>query len=131
MNTIEITRAAGASQPLGRTALAMPAGRPTSQETMKARNAISAESGPRWRMRSRTVSPRKKDSPSGPVALARGHGRLGVAPPPGHGDQRVAGQDAEHHEDDHRHADERAQREDRPPEQVFPHSATGRRGYES
>src|SRR5258705_4411629 len=71
MKRTESVRTSASAQPFGRIALRMPTGSPTSHEMIRARIAISAESGPRWRMRSRTVSPRKNDLPSSPVAMSR------------------------------------------------------------
>ena len=71
MNKMASERATLSAQLLGLIALTMPTGRPTSHDTMSARNPISALIGPRWRMSSATVSPRKNDLPSCPVAMSR------------------------------------------------------------
>ena len=63
-------RASASAAPLGRIALRMPTGSPTSHEMTRARSAISAEIGPRRRIRSATVSPRKNDLPSWPEAMS-------------------------------------------------------------
>ena len=55
---------------LGLMALRMPIGRPTSQDTISASTPISALIGPRRRISSATVSPRKKDLPSWPEAMS-------------------------------------------------------------
>ena len=54
----------------GLNALTIPTGSPTSQETISASTAISALIGPRWAIRSATVSPRKNDLPSRPAPMS-------------------------------------------------------------
>ena len=70
MKRTDTERAIPSAQPLGRIALRMPTGSPISHEMITARMPISAEIGPRRRMRSATVSPRKKDFPSCPEAMS-------------------------------------------------------------
>ena len=53
-------------------------------------------------------------------AVRRRH--LGVTLHAENGHQGIAGQDAQHHEDDQGHPDQRAEGEDRPPEEVLPHA---------
>jgi hypothetical protein len=54
-----------------------------------------------------------------PRVIRRRH--LVVALHTKNGHQRIAGQDAEHHEDDQRDPDHGAQGEERPPQQIFLH----------
>ena len=110
---------------LGLNALRIPTGRPTSQETMRASTPISALMGPRWAISSATVSPRKNDLPSRPAPMSTSqrpyctgsgslsprsammrtrsvglHLRVALGAEDRH--QRIAGQDAQHHEDGER-----------------------------
>ncbi len=71
MNKMASERATLSAQLLGLIALTMPTGRPMSHDTTRARRPISALIGPRWRMSSATVSPRKNDLPSFPVEMSR------------------------------------------------------------
>ena len=76
MKSTDMARATPSGMLLGLNALRMPTGSPTSHDTMSDRMAISALMGPRCRICSATVSPRKNDLPSRPVAdVARASGR--------------------------------------------------------
>ena len=113
MKRTDSVRAMPSGMLLGLNALRMPTGSPTSQETTRARTPISALIGPRCRISSATVSPRKNDRRDGPPrcrrsadvlqrqritepevghdahAVGRRHPR--VAFDPENGDQRVPG----------------------------------------
>ena len=67
MKRTDSARATPSGKLLGLNALRIPTGSPTSQETMSASTPISALIGPRWRISSATVSPRKNDLPSRPA----------------------------------------------------------------
>ena len=70
MKRTDSARAAPSGRLFGLKALRMPTGRPTSQETISASTPISALIGPRWRICSETVSPRKNDLPRRPAAMS-------------------------------------------------------------
>src|SRR5438552_2029822 len=82
MNTIDTTRATAPSQPFGRTALAMPAGSPTSHETSSASSAISAARGRRLCRRNPVVGGRQVEK-SGPKARSFSTAGRGAKPPSG------------------------------------------------
>ncbi len=65
---MDITRAPVSTMLFGRSALTIPTGNPTSHEISTARMPISALRGPRRRIKSATLSPRKNDEPSLPLA---------------------------------------------------------------
>ena len=65
---MDITRAPVSTMLFGRSALTIPTGSPTSHEMSTARRPISALKGPRRRIKSATLSPRKNDEPSLPLA---------------------------------------------------------------
>ena len=126
---------------LGRSALTMATGMPTSQDSTTESRAISAVSGPRRRIISATLSERKNDRPKLPrrmsldpaqvlhhsgiaqaelrhVAGALFLGELGQALRAEDRDQWIAGQDAHHHEDDDRYADHGKRAERKPARNV-------------
>src|ERR1043166_559518 len=70
MKRTDNPRATPSGTLLGRNALRMPTGSPTSQEMTRASTPISALIGPRWRINSDTVSPRKNDRPRRPAPMS-------------------------------------------------------------
>ena len=68
-------RAPVSARLLGRSALMMPTGSPTSHEMTTDSTPISALSGPRRMMRSATLSSRKNDLPSSPLTTSPIHFR--------------------------------------------------------
>ena len=70
MKSTDMARATPSGRLLGLNALRIPTGRPTSHDTIRDSMAISALMGPRCRICSATVSPRKNDLPSRPVAMS-------------------------------------------------------------
>src|SRR3989440_5214632 len=70
-NRTESERATLSGSLFGRNALTMPTGSRTSHEMITDKRPISALSGPRCRMSSETLSPRKNDRPRLPPAMSR------------------------------------------------------------
>src|SRR5256885_12393008 len=70
-NSTDIVRATLSDRLLGRKALTMPIGSPISHEISTDIRPISALIGPRWRISSDTLSPRKNERPRLPLAMSR------------------------------------------------------------
>ena len=70
---IEITRAVLSARVFGRSALTIATGMPRIQDRITDRMAICAVSGPRRNTISPTLSARKNERPSSPLAMSRSH----------------------------------------------------------